>query len=358
MPFATQIVEHVVRTCDNCQFTQRDQPVPQPLHPLPRVDACDLWAFDFIGPLPKTKKGNQYILTTMDHGTDFTFAIPLPHRSADAVKSLFYTIISTFGLPKSVLTDNGEEFMSYTFQNVLQRLRVQHLHTSPYHPQTNGRLEKFNDTVVQMLARLCAPDRQDQWDEYLPDALLAHRAHTSSSTGTSPAYMMFGRNPRLPNQSVFDSIRIPPTDAEIEKLQHARLEHIKNLESYRQEANAKALARLEAEADKRDGEMVERGLGIGDLVLRKSERQSKLHPRWDGPFLIYDVSEKNTYQLMTRNGYILRHLYNGNRLRPYFQRADRRYAEAPDSALWYASGDLQRRDAQHRLRTSRLPAKR
>jgi hypothetical protein len=169
--------------------------------------------------------------------------------------------------------------------------------------------------------------------------------------------MMFGRNPRLPNQSVFDSIRIPPTDAEIEKLQHARLEHIKNLESYRQEANAKALARLEAEADKRDGEMVERSLGIGDLVLCRNERESKLHPRWDGPFIIYDVSDKNTYQLMTRNGYILRHLYNGNRIRPYFQRVDRRYLEVPDSALWYSSGDLQRRDAQHRLRTSRLPAR-
>jgi hypothetical protein len=59
MPFSTAIVEHTVRTCNHCQFTRWDQTVPQSLHPLPRVEACDLWAFDFIGPLPKTKMDNQ-----------------------------------------------------------------------------------------------------------------------------------------------------------------------------------------------------------------------------------------------------------------------------------------------------------
>jgi hypothetical protein len=104
--------------------------------------------------------------------------------------------------------------------------------------------------------------------------------------------------------------------------------------------------------------MVEHGLGIGDLVLRRNEHQSKLHPRWDGPFIIYDISDKNTYQLMTRSGYILRHLYNGNWIRRYFSCIDSRPAvEAPDPALWYASGDLQRRDAQHRLRTLRMPVR-
>ncbi|KZV78336.1 hypothetical protein EXIGLDRAFT_560361, partial [Exidia glandulosa HHB12029] len=56
----------------------------------------------------------------------------------------------------------------------------------------------------------------------------------------------------------------------------------------------------------------------GDLVKRKSERPSKMHPHWDGPFIIHDMTDKNTYQLATRSGYVLKHLYNGARLSRYY----------------------------------------
>lgn len=349
-PYSTEMVEYTVRTCNHCQFAKRNNIPPQPMFPLPRVHTGDVWSFDFVGPLPKTKRRNQYLLTSMDMGTDYTFAEVLIAHSANAVISLLRHLILLFGKPRAVLTDNGEEFMSYAFQNLLQRLTIEHLHTSPYHPQTNGCLEKFNDTLVQILARFCAPDKQTEWDEYVPDALLAHRAHKNPSTGNSPGMMMFGFEPRLPGDTVYDTLRIPPSDIEISVLQERRLEHIKNLEQYREEANAKALERLEVEAAKREDEYKERGLGIGDLVLRKSERQSKIHPRWDGPFIIQDVSGKNTYQLMTRNGYILRHLYNGAQLRPYYSKVP---SQLPDPSLWYASADLQRRDAHERMKTGR-----
>jgi transposase InsO family protein len=346
IPYASELVEEIVRSCDQCQFTKRGLTVSQPLHPLPRVNAADVWAFDFVGPLPKTKKGRQYLLTAMDLGTDYPLAEPLASRSAESVINLNRHIVSTFGKPRAILTDNGEEFRSYAYENFLQRLGIEHLHTSPYHPQTNGRLEKFNDTLVQMLARLSAPDTQDQWDEYLPDALLAHRSHTNPSTKHSPAFMMFGHEARLPHDAVFNLLRVPPSDAEIEQLQHKRLEHVQNLEKFREESNAKALARLEAEAESRDESYKERALGIGDLVLRVNERQSKIHPRWDGPFIIHDVSDKNTYQLRTRNGYILRHLYNGSRLQRYYPG---RWAD-PVPSLWYASSELQRKDAHERMK--------
>lgn len=75
-----------------------------------------------------------------------------------------------------------------------------------------------------------------------------------------------------------------------------------------------------------------------------SEALSKIHPRWDGPFNIHDVADNNTYQLRTRNGYILRHLYNGARLRRYHTRM-------ADPSIWYASSDLQRKDAHAQLKS-------
>ena len=347
IPYAQEIVERILRTCDQCQFAQRDPAAFQPLHPIPRVDAGDVWAFDFIGPLSKTKTGNQYLLTAMDLGTDWTIAQALPRKSSDAVVEMLRYIIFTYGKPLAILTDNGEEFLSYQVQNLLRRFDIQHRHTTPYHPQTNGRLEKFNDILTQILAKMTAPQRQSQWDEYLPDALLAHRAHASSSTGVSPFFLLYGREARLPSERICEAIQRHPTDREIAYLRERRLEHVQNLSRIRQEANRRAESRMEKEASQREERYRERGLGPGDLVKRRHEAGTKLHPRWDGPFVIRDVTDKNTYQLQTRNGYILKNLYNGERLQHYFP------SSKAQNSLWFASSGLQQKDEAERQRKAR-----
>ena len=314
----------------------------QPLHPIARVDAGDSWAFDFVGPLAKTTRGNQYLLTAIDLGTDWTIAQAIPKRSSEAITGMLQYIIFTYGKPVSVLTDNGEEFLSYQVQNLLQRFGIQHRRTSPYHPQTNGRLEKFNDVLTQMLARMTAPERQNAWDECLPDALLAHRAHTSSSTGVSPFFLLYGREARLPQERISEVFTREPTDEEIGYLQERRLEHVQDLARFRREANERAESRLEKEALSRDDAYREKGLGIGDVVKRQHEAGTKLHPRWDSPFVIRDVTDKNVYQLQTRNGYVLKNLYNGSRLQRYFPSSN------SDSSLWFASSGLRQKDKKAR----------
>ena len=339
IPYAQDIVEHVLKTCDECQFAQRGPTTLQPLHPIPRVDAGDAWAFDFVGPLSKTKQGNQYLLTAMDLGTDWMIAQAIPKRSSDAVVQMLQYIIFTYGKPVTLLTDNGEEFLSYQVQNVLHCFEIQHVHTSPYHPQMNGRLKKFNDILMQMLTRMTSPQCQDQWDELLPDALLAHRSHTSSSTGVSPFFLTSGREARLPSERTFEVLLQNPTDEEIVHLRRRQLEHIQNLACVRQEANQQAAAQMEKEVLQCEEVYRERGLGPGDLVKRRHEASTKLHPHWDGLFIIQDVTDKNVYQLQTRNGYILKSLYNGERLQQYFPLFD------SSKSLWFASSDLQKKDA-------------
>jgi hypothetical protein len=155
--YARKLVQEVVRTCNPCQFANCEPAAMQVLHPIARADIADAWAMDFVGPLPKTDNGNQYILTAMDLGSDWTIAQAIPHKSREAVVSLLCYIITTHRKPVTLLTDNREEFTSYLIQNVLRRFGIQHRHTTPYHPQTNRRLEKFNNILVQMLARMSAP---------------------------------------------------------------------------------------------------------------------------------------------------------------------------------------------------------
>ena len=165
----------------------------------------------------------------MDLSTDWTIAQALPCWSGQSVLKMLQYIMYTYGKPLRILTDNGEEFMSYRVQGMLQRFGIRHDHTTPYHPQTNGRLEKFNDVLTQMLARMTTPQRQTSWDQALPDALLAHRAHTSSSTGVSPFFLMYGREACLPSQRSCEATEQNPTDKEVERLQERQLEHVQNL---------------------------------------------------------------------------------------------------------------------------------
>ena len=88
-----------------------------------------------------------------------------------------------------------------------------------------------------------------------------------------------------------------------------------------EEANAKGLRRLEEVAAKREDTYKDHGIGIGDLVLRRSPEATKLHPRWDGSFVVHDLTDRNTYQLRTKNGYVLRTLYTQNGSSPTRARA-------------------------------------
>ena len=96
---------------------------------------------------------------------------------------------------------------------------------------------------------------------------------------------------------------------------------------------------MEKEVSQREETYRERGLGIGDLVKHRHEASTKLHPQWDGPFLIRDVTDKNTYQLQTRNGYILKNLYNGKRLQCYYPSLN------SQNSLWFARSSLRQKDA-------------
>ena len=104
-----------------------------------------------IGPLPKTKRGNQYLLTIMCASTRFPEAIPLRNiKTPQIVKALvkFYTL---FGLPCRMRSDQGSNFMSGLFQEVTFQLGIGQLTSSAYHPQSQGALERFHLTLKSMI---------------------------------------------------------------------------------------------------------------------------------------------------------------------------------------------------------------
>jgi transposase InsO family protein len=334
----------VLDSCIPCQLYKRPAKTADnaTIHPYGAKDPFQLWEIDFVGKLVKTMAGNRYIITAIDYATSTAIAWALEERSADIAIELLKDIIWTYGKPAEIITDNGEEFRSKEFQAVLKRYGIQYNRTSPGHPQTNGKVERLNHELMQRLQRISAEDghKRENWDDYLRQAVFAFHAHVNRRTGQSPFFLQYGVEPTLP--STTSDVNAPITHIELEEAAQHRREHVQNLSRFRTEAAEKYLASLERLVQSRDDSAdLHDPILLGDLVMRSPiNRKSKLHPRWDGPFVVLDSTDKDVYQLGTANGYILENLVNVDRLRKLSESERRSYI----GDFWDASSRLQARD--------------
>ncbi len=150
---------------------------------------------DLVGPLPKLAQGHEHILVVVDYATRYPEAIPLRKATAKNIAHELFLLFSRVGIPTEILTDQGTPFMSRLMADLCQLLQVKQLRTTVYHPQTDGLVERFNQTLKQMLQRVAADDRRD-WDQMLPYVLFGIREVPQASTGFTPFELLFGRQPR------------------------------------------------------------------------------------------------------------------------------------------------------------------
>lgn len=106
---------------------------------------------DIVGPLAKTKKGNRFILTIVDDATRYPEAFALKSCDAESVANALIELFSRVGIPKVILTDQGTNFTSKLIKELFTLLKVKGVTISPYHPQANGKTERFNGTLKSML---------------------------------------------------------------------------------------------------------------------------------------------------------------------------------------------------------------
>lgn len=129
------------KTCHVCQVVGKPNQVipPYPLYPIPVVgEPFDRVLVDCVGPLPRTKSGNKFLLTVMCSARRFPEAIPMRKITAPAVVKALVKFFSLFGLPKVLQTDQGSNFMSGIFAQVLKQLNIAHCHSSAYHLDSQG----------------------------------------------------------------------------------------------------------------------------------------------------------------------------------------------------------------------------
>jgi hypothetical protein len=239
---------------------------------------------DILGPLPASNSGNRYILTFTDHFTKWVEGYAIPEASAKQIAQHFVKeIVFRHGCPERLLSDRGPAFIGELMTEITHELEIHALKTSAFHPQTNGQTERFNRTLMNMLAMYTEAHQKD-WDTYLPYVLHAYRTSVHTSTGETPYFLMYGRDAKMP--SWLDILRIEKGEQDIGQYKQ---EMLANIEKVFQEVRYYGnIIRHKRENENRKRNH-EHPFKIGDLVWLYAPRRvkglsQKLRKPWIGPF--------------------------------------------------------------------------
>ena len=137
---------------------------------------------DVCGPLIETPAGNKYMLVICDHFTRFTQVFPMPDQTAATIaKNIVYGWIRYFGEPLQIHHDQGTNFESDLMKQLCDVYGIEQRRTSPYHPQADGMVERFNKTIMNLIHG--ASEKKDDWDEVGVLITSAYNSTVHGSTG-------------------------------------------------------------------------------------------------------------------------------------------------------------------------------
>ena len=150
-----------------CQLHRKEKPTRAPMVPMPVLSVpFEVVAIDLVGPFPRSRKGFKYLLTAICLASRYPEAELLRTVEAAEVVEKLVEILSWHGWPRQILSDQGSQFTGSLMKGLCARTGIETVQTTPFHPQTNGVVERFHGTLVPMLRK--AVDKQIDWPLHLP----------------------------------------------------------------------------------------------------------------------------------------------------------------------------------------------
>ena len=289
-------VSQFCASCEICQLTSAKGVTRAQLQSLPIIDTpFERIGMDIVGPLEKSSSGHRYILVICDYATRYPEAFPLRSFKARQVADCLLQLFSRVGIPKEILTDCGTNFLSKLLQQVYQLLGVKGIKTTPYHPQTDGLVERYNRTMKNMLRKFVSHTGSD-WNRWLPYLLFAYREVPQASTGFSPFELLYGRQVRGPLDLLRDYWeRSNPEGENVVAYVVKMRERLEQMTALAHEHMESAQRNQKVWYDRKARERVFHPGQKVLLLLPTSD--CKLLTKWHGPYEISKRVGKVTYEL-------------------------------------------------------------
>ncbi|UYV79257.1 K02A2.6-like, partial [Cordylochernes scorpioides] len=324
-PSMLKDVSEFVKTCHLCQSRKGSnhltsgllQPIPPANYPFERI------GIDFVGPLPSTKRRRKWIIVLTDYYTKYAETKAVSEATVKEVSTfLIEHIILRHGAPRFLISDRGSQFTSNLMKEVMKMCKVKHCFTTSYHPQTNGLTERLNRTLINMISMYVNTD-QKNWDEILPFITHAYNTTIQETTGYSPFFLLFGREP----MSLLDDENIP-TDSNMDDYDEYIENYLDKIARTRQVVinnTEKTQERMKRNYDKKHNEKI---YEPGHLVavwtpVRKIGKCEKLLRKYFGPYRILKKLSNVNYLIEPKDNPgqdpLIVHV---SRLKPYFERID------------------------------------
>ena len=314
-----QHVERHCRECTNCQKFKLPQPTRAPLTSMPIGKPWQMVAVDILT-VPISTNGNKYLLVVQDYFTKWATAIPLPNQSAATITSALINLFSQMGMPDAVHSDQGRNFESAILKQSLDAFGISKSHTTAYHPEGDGMVERFNRSLLQLLRTYV--ETESDWEKHLPLALYAYRRAVHASTRVSPHILMFGRSPHSP---VFQSpCGFDPTSYQF---------HLRDKLAKLQDFVASNLVTSSANQKlSYDRKSQPRSFHVNDDVWLSIPTAGKLDPKWDGKWKITSLKSPTTVEISNGKQHKVVHV---NRLQHRVQPMEATFNSPPISQPWY-----------------------
>jgi ribosomal protein L21E len=225
-----------------------------------------------------------------DYASRFVMTIPMKDQTARTVaKCLVHKVITKYGAPQNVLTDRGTNFLSTLVKEICILFKIKQMRTTAYHPQTDGLVERFNRTLIDMLTCYVV-DEPEQWERFLPYVTFAYNTAVQSTLQECPFFLFFGRLPVLPHDVKLNlKYEITGDDAFMYTKKWMQAQRLARKHLFKAQEKQKFNYNLGT---------VETMYEIGDWVMLKAPPMAgKFINRWNGPYKITKNYSKVNYEI-------------------------------------------------------------
>jgi hypothetical protein len=314
-------IKNWIMKCDICAANKKPNKNPRaPLGNMAVGAPLDRLATDILGPLPQTLRGNQYILVTTDHFTKWVEIYAVPDQTAETcAQKLLDEVISRFGCPLTIHSDQGRNYESEIFKKLCHILEIRKTRTSVRNPRCNGQVERFNRTLLRMIKAYLRGE-QENWDLHLGCLAAAYRATPHESTGLTPNLLMLGREVRLPAELAFGYVQNKTRGnftsyGEYVDLIRDRMHHAHQIARKHLQSAARR------QKDLYDARVSQSTYQPGDLIWliadsRKIDMSPKLQNMYDGPYVVKRTISCLNYMIQL-DPYGKEKLVHHNKLKKY-----------------------------------------